>query len=166
MAQTETPAYALPRSFVIKSLSSFVGRDDAERLLCPVRALTYYLVATGSVLPRPSVLFVTPRDRLRGITKNAISYFIRETIRGAGALHPSEGQGVRAHSVRGVSTSMAFHRNCSLGDVLLAASWSSNFVFASFYLNDISFIWDGNRSLGPFVAAGQVLTDSTQPHPP
>ena len=64
VAKTETPTNPLPRSFVIKSLSSFVGRDDVERLLCPVRALKYYLEATRSVSPRPSVLFVSPRDHL------------------------------------------------------------------------------------------------------
>ena len=47
-----------------------------------------------------------------------------------------------------------FFKNWSLFSVLEAASWRSNTVFTSFYLNDVQYIFEGVRSLGPFVAAG------------
>ena len=64
---------------------------------------------------------------------------------------------VRAHSIRGVATSVAFLRNWSVSKVLEAAAWRSNSVLASFYLKDVSYLFEGLRYLGPFVAAGSVL---------
>ena len=61
---------------------------------------------------------------------------------------------VRAHDIRGVSTSVAFHRNWSVSAVLESAIWSSSSVFSSFYLRDVQHEYDGLLSLGPFVAAG------------
>ena len=85
------------------------------------------------------------------MSKNTISYFLREVIAESGA---SKEPGVvpRAHSIQGVATSAAFHRNWSISSVLNAARWRSNSVFTSFYLKDLHF--DGLCSLGPFVAAG------------
>ena len=69
------------------------------------------------------------------------------------------GKGVspRAHSVRGVTTSVLFMRNWSVSRVLEAATWKSNPVFASFYLHDVSLAFDGFRALDPVVAAGSVV---------
>ena len=41
--------------------------------------------------------------------------------------------------------------------VLEAAVWRLNSVFASFYFKYISYVFEGLRSLGPFVAAGNVV---------
>ena len=63
----------------------------------------------------------------------------------------------RAHSIRGIATSSAFFRNWSLSNVLEVASWRSNTVFTSFYFRDIQYVFEGARSLGPFVAAGECI---------
>ena len=162
VAKTESLTNPIPRSFLLKSLTNFVGDLEEDRLLCPVRALQYYLRATKHVVNRPSSLFVSPSNQSRAISKNAISFFLRETISGTGALCEGEGQTLRAHSIRGVSTSLAFRRNWSLQQVLKAATWKSNSTFASFYLKDISYTWDNCKSLGPFVSAGQVISESTR----
>ena len=91
-----------------------------------------------------------------GLSKNGISYLLRELIVQSGACSQS-GQVPRAHSIRGIATSSAFFRNWSLRSVLEAASWRSNTVFTSFYLRDLSFNSDGAHSLGPFVAAGERI---------
>ena len=57
----------------------------------------------------------------------------------------------------GISTSTAFRKNWSIVSVLDAASWRSNSVFASFYLRDLHFEYEGICSLGPFVAAGEQI---------
>ena len=57
----------------------------------------------------------------------------------------------------GVSTSAAFHQNWSVTSVLEPATWHSNSVFASFYLRDLQHKFDGLRSLGSFVAAGEQI---------
>ena len=74
----------------------------------------------------------------------------------AEASHPEVGT-VRAHDIRGGSTSVAFHRNWSVSAVLDAATWSSSSVFTSFYLRDLQYEFQGLRSLGPFVAAGSSI---------
>ena len=50
-------------------------------------------------------------------------------ISGAGAVRGDEGPPLRAHSIRGVSTSAAFLQNWSVSKVLEAATWKSNSVF-------------------------------------
>ena len=80
--------------------------------MCPVRCLRIYLQHTAPGVNRPRRLFVSPRDPARSISKNAISYFLREVIAEAGAS--SVAGVVRAHSIRCVATSTAFHRNWSI----------------------------------------------------
>ena len=57
-----------------------VGKDDEERLLCPVRALKFYYDRTKSLKVRPRNLFLSPRDTSRPLSKNALSLFLREAI--------------------------------------------------------------------------------------
>ena len=90
------------------------------------------------------------------MSKNAVSFFLREVIHAAGVSRPEVGS-VRAHDIRSVSTSVAFHRNWSVSSVLESATWSSSSVFSSFYLRDIQHEYDGILSLGPFVAAGSRI---------
>ena len=160
VAKTESIDNPIPRSFLLKNLKDFVGDMEEEKLLCPVRALKYYLAATNDLAPRSDHLFVSPRLRKRAISKNAISFYLRKLIVDTGALGADEGPTPRAHSIRGVSASLAFHRNWAVKEVLKAATWRSNTVFASYYLKDVAYVWDGFSSLGAFVAAGQILNPS------
>ena len=153
VAKSESLTHPIPRSFLVKSLSDFAAGLDADLLLCPVRALRFYLDRTHSLSPLRHCLFVSPRRPSHAMSKNAVSFFLREVIHDAGASRPEVGS-VRAHEVRSVSTSVAFHRNWSVSSVLESATWSSSSVFSSFYLRDIQHEYDGMLSLGPFVAAG------------
>ena len=100
---------------------------------------------------------MSPRCPTRGISKTVISFFLREVISGAGAIRGQEGQPLKAHSIRGISTSAAFLKNQSVSKVLDAATWKSNSVFSSFYFKDLSYSMGEWKSLGPFVAAGSVI---------
>ena len=156
VAKSESLTRSIPRSFLVKPLSDFAAGLDADLLLCPVRALRFYLDRTNSLSPLRHRLFVSPRRPSRAMSKNAVSFFLREVIHAAGASRPEVGS-VRAHEVRSVSTSVAFHRNWSVSSVLESATWSSSSVFSSFYLRDIQHEYDGMLSLGPFVAAGSRI---------
>ena len=156
VAKSESITRSIPRSFLVKSLSDFAAGLDDDLLLCPVRALRFYLDRTNSLSPLRHCLFVSPRRPSRAMSKNAVSFFLREVIHAAGASRPEVGS-VRAHEVRSVSTSVAFHRNWSVSSVLESATWSSSSVFSSFYLRDIQHEYDGMLSLGPFVAAGSRI---------
>ena len=156
MAKSESLSRSIPRSFLVKSLSDFAAGLDDDLLLCPVRALRIYLDRTLSLAPSRRRLLVSPSCPTHAMSKNAVSFFLREVIHGAEAAHPEVGT-VRAHDIRGVSTSVAFHHNWSVSAVLDAAAWSSSSVFTSFYLCDLQYEFQGLRSLGPFVAAGSRI---------
>ena len=91
----------------------------------------------------------------KSITTNAISYFLRQVIREGDVSTEGDGMVYKAHSIRGVGTSLAYKKNWSCNDVLGAATWKSSSVFVSYYLNDLAYELDDVRSLTPFVAAGQ-----------
>ena len=153
VAKSESLTRSIPRSFLVKSLSDFVAGLDDDLLLCPVRALRIYLDRIPSFSPLRHRLFVSPRRPTLPLSKNAVSFFLRDVISFAGASRPEVGR-LRAHDIRGVSTSVAFHRYWSVSAVLESATWSSSSVFSSFYLRDLQHEYDGLLSLGPFVAAG------------
>ena len=138
VAKTETATRPIPRSFEVQSLGDFAAGLPEELLLCPVQSLSAYMTRTSQVVNRPRRLFVSPRCPSRAMSKNGISSMLREVIVQSGASSQS-GQAPRAHSIRGVATSSAFFRNWSLRSVLGAASWRSNTVFTSFYLQDLQF---------------------------
>ena len=153
VAKSESLTRSIPRSFLVKSLSDFAAGLDDDLLLCPVRVLHIYLDRLSSLSPLRHRLFVSPRRPTRPLSKNAVLVFIRDVISSAGASKPEVGR-IRAHDIRGVSTSVAFHCNWSVFAVLESATWSSSSVFSSFYLRDLQHEYDGLLSLGPFVAAG------------
>ena len=155
VAKTGTATRPLPRSFEVQSLGDFAAGLPEDLLLCPVRSLSAYLTRTSNVVNRPRRLFVSSKCPSKAMSKNGISYLLRELIVQSGASSQS-GQAPRAHSIRGIATS-AFFRNWSLCSVLEAASWRSNTVFTSFYLRDLHFTLDGVHSLGPFVASGERI---------
>ena len=156
VAKSESLTRSIPRSFLVKSLSDFAAGLDDDLLLCPVLALRIYLDRTNPLAPLRHRLFVSPCRPSRTISKNAVSFFLRDVITAAGASRPEVGN-VRAHDICGVSTSVAFHRNWSVSAVLESATWSSSSVFSSFYLRDVQHEYDGLLSLGPFVAAGSRI---------
>ena len=89
------------------------------------------------------------------MSKNGISFLLHEVIVQSGASSEKVAT-PRAHSIRGIATSSAFFKNWSIASVLESASWKSNSVF-TFYFRDLQYVFEGVRSLGPFVAAGERI---------
>ena len=160
LAKTEKVTNPLPREFRLRSLASLVGPSDEERLLCPVRALHYVLKKTEGLSHKPRHLFVSPSNTSKPLSKNAMSFLLKETILQAHQSFPEELQQslkVRAHDIRGIATSLNFSRNLSFASILEAASWKTPSVFANHYLKDLERIEGDTFSLGPVVAAGDIL---------
>ena len=130
-AKAESEACTLPRSFCVRSLVDFVWDLPDELLLCPVRALRCYLSRTASLPSCPHSLFVSPRTPSHSLSKNALSFFLRSVIaesysfsdlslplRSSSSVSSSAGSSsssrplsaVRAHGVRGMAASWAFHK--------------------------------------------------------
>ena len=156
-AKTESKSRPIPRSFMIKALTESPNVPEVGVALCPVRALKIYSRIVRRFNSKPPSLFVAPSNVNRIISKNAISALLRETIIDAKAIIDNQGKGPRAHDIRGASVSSAYSKNVSIKDILSAACWSSPTVFTNFYLKDIAFHDKDLYSLGPFVAAGNII---------
>ena len=85
VAKTESDLRHLPRSFEVPSLGDFVAGMPEDLLLCPVRALSAYLVRTSGIVNRSRRLFVSFKCPSRAMSKNGISYMLREVIVQSGA---------------------------------------------------------------------------------
>ena len=73
-----------------------------------LHSLHAYLERTLSAVSCASLLFVPPRSPSRQISNNAVSFILRGVISGAGAVREGAGPSLKAHSIRGVSTSAIF----------------------------------------------------------
>ena len=87
-AKTESAANPLPRSVIVPSLSDFAG-DLPERVQCPVRAVKFLRKAARSASYIPSRLFVSPRNPELAMSKNAMSFYLRQLIVDSGAVSSS-----------------------------------------------------------------------------
>ena len=92
VAKSESLTRSISRSFLVKSLSDFAAGLDDDLLLCPVRALRIYLDRLSSLSPLRHRLFVSPRRPTRPLSKNAVSFFLRDMISSAGASRPEVGR--------------------------------------------------------------------------
>ena len=154
LAKTESLSNPLPRSVIVQSLADFVG-DLPERVLCPVRAIRYLRRAARSVEFTPSRLFVSPSDPKRTMSKNAMSFFLRQLITESGAV--SSLVPPRAHDIRGIATSLNYYSNLSISAIKEAATWKSNRVFAMRYLKDMSTTRSRLKGMGPLITAGSAV---------
>ena len=157
-AKTESVANPLPRSIIVPSLSDFAG-DLPERVHCPVKAIKYLRKAARSASFIPSRLFVSPRNPERAMSKNAMSFYLRQLIVDSGAV--SSARPPRAHDIRGISTSLNYYSNLSLSNLMQVATWRSNRVFAYRYLKEVSATQDNIQQFGPLVIAGDRLKPKT-----
>ena len=144
----------------IPALSSILSSDDEDNLLCPVRALREYSRRTVECRPLCSRLFVSITDPKRNVSKTTISRWIRSVILFAYKSSSREDlklAKVKAHEVRAVATSLLFKKNLALSEVMQAASWRCNSTFASHYLREIAHVSLDLHSLGPVVAAQNIV---------
>ena len=150
---------AMPPPILIPSLAKQCGRDDPDRLLCPVRTLKFYLKATENSRGSRTRLFL-PLSGTRDISASTISRWVKATIKFAYNSVPAEDWNllrVRPHELRALSTSWAFLHHAPLDEVLSAAFWRSATTFSSFYLRSFSTEIDDMYALGPIVAAQAVV---------
>ncbi|MPC61735.1 hypothetical protein E2C01_055810 [Portunus trituberculatus] len=160
LAKTERAFNHLPREFRLKSLRPLVDPDDQKRLLCPVRALTYMLERSKNFSHKPRNLFISPSNTAKPLSKNALSFLLKEIILQAHESFPEEFQQplkIRAHDIRGIATLLNLSRNHSFMAILEAASWKTPSVFANHYLKDLERIDGDTYSLGPIVAADDIV---------
>ena len=151
----------------IPALSTSVGEDEPDNLLCPLRALKIYLNKTAASRPKCDKLFVSSvaTFKHKPVTKNTISHWLRLVIKNAYNTIPKEDLQlwkISAHEVRAVATSLLFKHNHSLKEVMAAASWRSNSTFVSFYLRNINHQFLDIASVSSVVAAQSVIPSTSR----
>ena len=137
---------------------------EAERTLCPIRALRQYLHLTGGRRgPGVRSLFLSydeTRHHYKPVHKNTLSSWVRKTLQHC-YKNASDGAarliGARAHDLRGMATTLAFHRNAEMEEILQAGSWANPNTFISHYLKRPVLTPEGRNRLGPIVAAQQIV---------
>ena len=87
------------------------------------------------------------------MSKNAMSFFLRQLITESGAVSSSVPP--RAHD--GIATSLNYYSNLSISAIKEAATWKSNRVFAMRYLKDMSATRSRLKGMGPLIAAGSAV---------
>lgn len=162
LAKNQLPSVA-PTPFTIPSLSQVCGQNDPDRLLCPVRALKYYLQRVKPLRGLRKRLFI-PMKGGGDVSAASISRWVAATIRKAYAsLTDAELPllQVRPHEVRALSASWAFANHVPLDEVLRASFWRNQTTFSSFYLRSFASQQDNLYLLGPLVVAQTVVSSST-----
>ena len=162
LAKNQLPSVA-SSPFTIPSLSQTCGNADADRLLCPIRALKFYLQRVKAKRLGRKRLFL-PLIGRGNISAASISRWIASVIRFAYASL-SDAQlpmfHLRPHELRALSSSWAYANHIPLDDVLRAAFWRHSSTFSSFYLRSFSAQRDNLFMLGPIVAAQQVVSSGS-----
>ena len=133
-----------------KSSSSPYGR-----LLCPVRAVKRYLNRTSQHRPRCERLFVASGRTKKEISKNTVSFWLRELISLAYQLSgkPLPSPSPLARETRGIAPSLLFKKNYAVSQVLKADTQRRHTTFTRHYLRHLSHKSLDTFHLGPVVAA-------------
>ena len=129
----------LPPDIFVADIKSFSSVAD-DKFWCPVRALKWYISRTKTLRAGHSQLFIATTPPHQPASRDTISRWLISAIRRAtdtktmdtGADGP-----VRAHDVRAASTSWAFFKGISIGDITQAACWKTPNTFTECYLKDV-----------------------------
>ena len=148
---------------ILPSIGEFVGNEPEEMVLCPVRALLKYYFRSrklGLVTKRKKKFFVSYQSgRASDICSETISRWMKWLIIDSHQKVLAKDltlSGVKAHQVRGVSTSNAFAHS-SMEQVLEMGSWSTDTTFTNFYLKDLSQQNERGYTLAPMIT-GNVIS--------
>ena len=150
----------LSRPFSITSISNLLNDDDADNLLCPVRALKQYLKSTASFRQGKRRLFISINPKYaRDIKKATISRWIKTCVLLAYNHHSSHVDlvHVKAHELRAISASLSAMLGTPVEAIMKSAFWSAASTFTSYYIRDVQHMCqDGRFGFAPAVFAGQT----------
>jgi hypothetical protein len=114
----------------------FIPKFVPGRKLDPVRAVLLYCKRVKSVRGSLKSLFVTwGAGKVKSPTAQTLAHWLVDCIQEASKESPPGH--VTAHSTRGMCTSVALLKGVSMANILKAADWSSECVFANHYLKEV-----------------------------
>ena len=129
LAKNQTTSFT-PQEIFLPSLSEGSSITE-DKKCCPVRALKWYIERTKPIR-KSERLFLLPRSPFTPASKMTISRWIVNIIR----PHIQAGESLRAHDLRGHTTSKAWFNNVPLEEIMKAAAWKTPSSFVSHYLTD------------------------------
>ena len=141
---------------VIPSLARTCKREHLGRLLCPIRALKFYLKMTSSYRQNRTRLFLSIKVNQDISVSRWVAYTIKLACRKLTRRDISFLK-IKTHEVRALSSSWAFFDKVPLNGILKVAVWNQSSTFAKFYLRDMSQQMANLRTLGPIVVAQKVV---------
>ena len=153
---------AVLQPIVVKALSRILSpRMEEDRVLCPVRALRFYLDRTKDMRGERKRLFIAfKKGYTKDICKSTVSSWLKKTIVLTHELASKDTcqlVGVKAHDVRAMASSWALQKSVSMDGILAACRWKNHSTFTQYYLKDLTVIREDMLQLGPIVAAQQLL---------
>ena len=158
LAKNQLPSIC-PDPIVIPNLARVCKREHSDRLLCPIRALKFYLKMTRPYRQNRTRLFLPIKGK-QDISKSPVSRWISYTIKLAYRKLTHKDFPFlksKAHEVRALSSSWALFDKVLLNEILKASVWSQSSTFTKFYLRDMSQQLQNLHDLGPIFVAQNVL---------
>ena len=148
---------------VIPPLVGFVGANEPDSCLCPVRAVRIYVSRTNSFRRGRQRLFLSyQRNRVSDITNFTLSMWVKVLVKSvyleSGAADLATHR-ISAHQVRHLSMSLASRGNIPLEAIIRAGMWTNPTTFLAFYLSSTSEMSAQCRRfrLGPLVVAQSIV---------
>ena len=127
-----------------------------------LRAL--HLRTENAKRPTNRLFVIVKRGGQAEISALAFSAWIKNLIKFAYTAAPEEARrlaNIRVHEVRAIAASLSLQSNFSLNSILENCCWTTHTTFSSFYLRDMSAQTGDIFSLGPLVAAGEIIARPT-----
>ena len=160
VAKTQDQSSLDPRfeSFTIHALPK--SRDSSNgRLLCPVRAVKYYLARTTQHRLSCGRLFVASGRAKKDISKNTVSFWLRWVMSLAYQLSgkPLPTPSPLARETLGIAPSLLFEKNYAVSQVWKAGTWRRHTTFTRHCLRDLSHKSLDTFHLGPEVSAQAMV---------
>ena len=161
------------RTFVLKALVKHINQvhftpgslDETlynkNKLLCPVRALKWYMSRTKFRRHNKKALFISLHaNHKNDITKQSIANWIRKTIVLCYALAGDNTENLgraTVHEIRSLSASVKFDRNLSIDSLLKSCVWKNGNTFTKHYLRDVSVLSQELHRLPPLCMSQTVV---------
>ena len=150
----------------IQSLKAFVGNNEPDSCLCPVRAIREYISRTREFRKGRNRLFISVQpNRSTDISPQTMSIWVKSLIQQVYKTADIDAlrlYKVSAHQVRHISMSLASAYNVGLETIVRSGMWTNPSTFTNFYLSGASTsVLQAERfRLGPLIIAQSVIHTS------
>jgi integrase len=152
----------------LKAFTEVVAKTDRDYLLCPVRALRYYLDRTAIDYieqGRKKLFLPVNLSNHNELTANGLSKMFVLAVKSCYDYIDSslvDQFTINIHQARLLAHSLAKAGYVSLESIMQNGHWKNHTTFSSFYLKSLAVFSQNLHSLGPVVAAGSVVQPSQQ----